>query len=154
MAAKHALHQDMRHVQGTVLWYAKAVVDNIGNYGMVLRNHYWKCPALQPLMPFIDSKRPKSPRKVKPVWTSGGYILFWQVPKGKNWGDIANKFVIYRFAKGEKINLEDPSKIIAITDKTMYQLPYRNGSQKFTYVVTALDRLQNESKAKKVKVKL
>ena len=154
MAAKHALHQDMRHVQGTVLWYAKAVVDNIGNYGMVLRNHYWKYPALQPLMPFIDSKRPKSPRKVKPVWTSGGYILFWQVPKGKNWGDIANKFVIYRFAKGEKINLEDPSKIIAITDKTMYQLPYRNGSQKFTYVVTALDRLQNESKAKKVKVKL
>lgn len=76
------------------------------------------------------------------------------MPKGKNWDDIVSKFVIYRFAKGEKINLEDPSKIIAITDKTMYQLPYKDGSQKYTYVVTALDRLQNESKAKKVKVKL
>ena len=154
MAAKHALHQDMRHVRGTVLWYAKAVVDNVGNYGNVLRTNYWKYPALQPLMPFIDGKRPKAPRKVKPVWTPGGYYLFWQVPKGKDWDDIVSKFVIYRFAKNEKVNLEDPSKIVTITDQTMYQLPYRKGKEKYTYVVTALDRLQNESKAKKVKVKL
>ncbi len=154
MNAKFALRKEMEHVDGAVLWYAKAVVDNVGNYGTALRSHYWKYPALQPSMPFIDSKRPNAPRKVKPVWTRGGYILFWQMPKGKNWDDIVSKFVIYRFAKGEKINLEDPSKIIAITDKTMYQLPYKDGSRKYTYVVTALDRLQNESKAKKVKVKL
>lgn len=154
MAAKHGLHQDMSHVQGTVLWYAKAVVDNIGNYGSVLRTNYWRYPALQPLMPFIDDKRPSAPRHVKPVWTKGGYILFWQAPKAKMWGDEAKKFVVYRFAKGEKMNLEDPSKIVVITDKTMMQLPYRDGSQKYVYVVTALDRLQNESKAKKVSVKL
>ena len=31
MPAKFKLHREMQNVNGTVLWYAKAVVDNIGN---------------------------------------------------------------------------------------------------------------------------
>lgn len=154
MPAKHGLHRDMAHVQGTVLWYAKAVVDNVGNYGTMLRTNYWRYPALQPRMPFIDGRAPKKPRKVKPVWTSDGYILFWQAPNGKGWKDEAVKYVVYRFEKGERVNIDDPSKIVAITAETMYRLPYSDGSARYTYVVTALDRMQNESKAKKVKVKL
>lgn len=154
MPAKHKLHQEARHVDGTVLWYAQSVTDDIGNYGSVLRTAYWKYPALQPLMPFIDKKRPKKPRKVKAVWTSDGYILFWSVPRGKKWGDIAKQYVVYRFAKGERIDIENPAKIVAITADTYYKLPYNKGNQKYTYVVTALDRMSNESKAKKVKVKL
>lgn len=105
-------------------------------------------------MPFIDKKSPKSVRKLKDVWTASGYVLFWTQPKGKDWDDVAKNYVVYRFAKGEKVNLDDPSKIVAITNKTYYELPYRNGETKYTYVVTALDRLQNESKGKKAKVKL
>lgn len=154
MPAKHKLHQEARHVDGTVLWYAQSVTDDIGNYGSVLRTAYWKYPALQPLMPFIDKKRPKKPRKVKAVWTSDGYILFWSVPRGKKWGDIAKQYVVYRFAKGERIDIENPAKIVAVTTDTYYKLPYNKGIEKYTYVVTALDRMSNESKAKKVKVKL
>ena len=36
----------------------------------------------------------------------------------------------------------------------MYKLPYNEGAEKYTYVVTALDRLQNESKPAKIKLKL
>ena len=43
---------------------------------------------------------------------------------------------------------------MATTDKTFYALPYEDGSQRYTYVVTALDRLSNESKPVKEKVKL
>jgi uncharacterized lipoprotein YddW (UPF0748 family) len=74
MPAKYALHKQMNNVEGTVLWYAKAAVDNIGNYGTLLRTSYWRNPALQPLMPFIDDKAPKKPRKLKPVWTEDGLI--------------------------------------------------------------------------------
>lgn len=154
MPAKHRLHQEAHHVDGTVLWYAQAVTDNIGNYGSVLRTAYWKYPALQPLMPFIDKKQPKKPRKVKAVWTSDGYILFWSVPRGKRWGDIAKQYVVYRFTKGERVDLDNPAKIVAITSDTFYKLPYHKGTQKYTYVVTALDRLSNESKGKKVNVRL
>ena len=154
LPAKHQLHQQMPNVNGTVLWYAKAVVDNVGNYGNTLRNFYWKTPALQPDMSFIDKKTTSKVRKLKPVWTSDGYILFWTAPKGKNWQNTATKYVVYRFAKGEKVQTNDASKIVAITTDTFYKLPYDDGKQKFTYVVTALNRLQNESKAKKKIVKL
>ena len=56
MAAKFKWHNELPHVEGTVLWYSRLVVDNLGSYGSLLRNYYWKKPALQPLMPFIDNK--------------------------------------------------------------------------------------------------
>jgi hypothetical protein len=154
LAAKMRLHQQLPGVKGTVLWYAKAAVDNVGNYGTALRQTYWRNPALQPDMSFIDDKVPGKVRKVKPVWTEDGYILFWTEPKGKDWRDTATKYVVYRFAKGEKINIDDASKMMAITTQPFYKLPYQDGRQKYTYVVTALNRLQNESKIVKKKVKL
>ncbi len=154
MPAKFALHRSMHNVGGTVLWYAKAVVDNVGNYGTMLRNVYWKYPALQPSMHFIDKKAPKKVKKLKAVWTADGYMLFWTAPKGKSWRDGAVKYVVYRFEKGERRNTEDPSKIVAITSETYYKLPYADGRTQCSYVVTALNRLQNESKAAKRKVKL
>lgn len=154
MPAKFALHSQMPYVQGTVLWYAKAAVDNIGNYGTMLRNRYWRYPALQPRMPFIDSKSPKKPKKVAIVWTSDGPVLFWTKPSGKKWNDEVTKYVVYRFAKGEKANLDDPSKIQTITSETMLRLPYNGGNEQYTYVVTSLDRMSNESKGVKKKVRL
>ena len=154
LPAKMRLHHQLPAVKGTVLWYAKAAVDNVGNYGTALRNNYWRYPALLPSMPFISDKAPRKVSKVKPVWTSGDYVLFWTAPKWKDWQDEAVKYVVYRFAPGEKVDINDPSKIVAITTSTYYKLPYADGKRKFTYVVSALNRLQNESKVVKKKIKL
>lgn len=154
MNAKFNLHNRLPYINGMVLWYAKAAVDNIGNYGTVLRDYYWKYPALQPLMPFIDAKVPKKPKKVKPVWTNDGYILFWQQPKGSKWDDVVEKYVVYRFEDGERIDLENPTKIVTITGNTYYKLPFVDGNRKCIYVVTSLDKMSNESKGSKKCVKL
>ena len=152
--AKYTLNQTLPNVDGVALWYAKAAVDNPSNYSTMLRKVFWRYPSLQPSMPFIDDKKPAKVRNIKPVWVEDGYMLFWTAPKGKGWQDEAVKYVVYRFAKGEKVNIDDPSKIVAITHKTYYPLPYVNGKTKYTYVVTALDRMQNESNLKKKKIKL
>ena len=154
MGAKFNLHKQCSNVNGTVLWYAKAAVDNVGNYGTKLRTQYWRYPALQPEMKYIDGKAPNSPRKVKPLRTSGDYVLFWSKPKGSGWKDEAYKYVVYQFKEGEKVDLSDPSKIVVITQNNYYKLPYKDGKNKFTYVVTALDRMSNESKGIVKKVKL
>ena len=154
-SAKMALHRQLPGVKGTVLWYAKAAVDNVGHYGTNLRQVYWKYPALLPSMPFISEKAPKKVRKVKPVWTSDGYVLFWTAPKkGKDWSTQAVRYVVYRFADKEKIDLNDPTKICVITDEPYYKLPYENGREKWVYVVTALNRIQNESAQVVKKLKL
>ena len=152
--AKQRLHEQLPAVKGTVLWYAKAAVDNPGNYASMLRQVYWRFPALQPAMPFLDKDAPGKPRKLKPVRAGNDYVLFWTAPKGKKWSDVAVQYVVYRFADKEKINLDDPSHIMAITSDPFLKLPYATGKQRYTYVVTALDRLHNESKPVKKKLKL
>ena len=155
MPAKFGLHEQMNNVEGTVLWYAKAVVDNVGNYQNVLRNKYWKTPALQPLMPFIDNKAPKKVKGLKSIDVNGDKVLFWTKPSGKGWKDEAVKYVVYEFEKGEKVDISDASHLKTITSDTFFKLPQlASGSKKqYVYVVTALDRMANESNEKKVKVK-
>ena len=154
MPAKMRLHQENPGVQGTVLWYAKVAVDNIGKYGTNLRNVYWRYPALQPLMPHLDHKAPGKVRKVKVINMGDQQVLMWMAPKAKQWGDEAHKYVVYCFKKGEDVNTDDPSHIVAVTSETYYEIPYSLEPGKYIYLVTALDRLQNESKAVKKKVKL
>lgn len=148
MIAKYNLHNQLPNVKGTVLWYAKAVVDNIGNYGSMLRQVYWKNPALQPEMPWIDDHSPKKVSKLKVVDFGQGPMLMWTAPKSRSWKDEAHKYVVYRFRQGERVNLDDASKIVAITPDTYYSIPV---GEKSTWVVTALNRLDNESRYKKVK---
>lgn len=154
LPAKQRLHQQSKNVQGSVLWYAKAAVDNPANYGTLLRTDYWRSPALQPLMPFIDAKAPNKPKKVKVKFDKDGYYLTWKAPKGKGWKDEAHRYVVYRFKHGEPINIDDPTKIVSIPYDTKLKLAYQGGKTKYTYVVTALDRMSNESSGKKRKVKL
>ena len=152
LAAKMSLHAQMPRVKGTVLWYAKAAVDNVGNYGTTLRNVYWRTPALQPTMKHIDHKAPRKPRKVKYFNIEGKHVIFWMVPKGKDWQNKATLYGVYRFAKGERVNLDDNTHLVALTPHTFWELP---ASEQIpcVYVITALDRMQNESKGVKVKVK-
>ncbi len=152
--AKWRLKEQAQNVQGTVLWYAKMAVDNPGNYGLKLRHDYWRYPALQPLMPFIDRDAPKKPKRIKAKHEADGYYLTWKAPKGKGWQNEAHKYVVYCFERGETINLDDPAHILAITYDTRYKLPSLSGNNKKVFVVTALDRMGNESVGKKKKVTL
>lgn len=153
-ARKMQLQRSYPAIEGSCQWYAAAVVDNPGNYRTTLTRYYHRYPALQPLYPFIDKKAPGKVRKVKDIWMSDGYVLFWTAPKAKTEMDKAIEYVVYRFKKGEKRDIEDASKIVCITRNTFYKLPYENGETTYYYVITALDRLQNESKAVKKKIKL
>ena len=153
LPAKHALHLQMNNVKGTVLWYAKTAADNVGNIGHTLRDYYWKYPALPPLMPFLDDKAPKDVKSLKFTWTADGPVLTWKAPKAKKWGDEVNRFAIYRFEKGEKVNLNDVSKLVKVTYDNTWKVPYVKDG-KATYVVTSIDRVGNESKGKKKTVKM
>jgi len=151
---KMRIQRSYQSVGGSCQWPATSVVANEGRYLDALVSEYNKYPSLVPVFDFMDDKAPKSVRKVKSLWTIDGYMLFWTAPKAKTLMDEAIRYVIYRFERGEKIDLEDPSHIVAITPNEFYKLPYVDGQKKYTYVVTALDRLHNESKYKRKKVSL
>lgn len=151
---KMTLQRSFPTIQGSCMWYASALHENMGNYAGALRDEYNKYPALIPEYDFMDNKAPKKVRKLKPIWTEDGYILFWTEPRYRDEMQRAVQYVVYRFRYGEACNIDDPSHIVAVTRNTFYQLPYEDGTRRYRYVVTALDHLNNESKIKAKSVKL
>lgn len=151
---KMDLQRAYQTIGGSCQWPASAVVENAGKYRDALIAEYHKYPALPPVFDFMDNEAPAKVRKMKPVWTEDGYILFWTAPKYKEEMNRAVQYVVYRFNDKEKVNIDDPSHIVAITRDNFYKLPYEDGKTKYRYVVTALDRLHNESKSVGKKIKL
>ena len=150
MYAKYDIQRSLNNVKGSCQWYAAAVVNNIGNYRTVLEKVYHSTPALQPLMPFIDKKAPGKPLNLKKRVISTGVMLSWNVPKAKTDMDKAVQYVVYKFEKNEKINIESSKNIVTITRRKTVALPWSEPGT--TFVVTALDRLHNESKPVKIKL--
>ena len=141
-------------LQGNCFWPAKSVVDNPDDYRSVLASEYYTTPALQPLAVYLPSNTPGKVRKLMRVETKDGPVLFWTAPKAKKELDKAIQYVVYRFEKGQQIDLDDPRNIVAITRRSFLNLPFRDGSTQYIYVVTALNRIQRESTPAKCKVNL
>lgn len=154
LPAKMRLQRLTPGVVGNTLWYSAAIAENHGNYATGLRQLYQTHAALLPSMPFIDGKAPKKVKGVKCLWTPEGPVLVWLERRTTDPMQQQRQYVVYRFAPGEKKDLDDASHIVAVTADPFIKLPYRDGKTKYRYYVTALDRLQNESKAKSETVRL
>jgi Uncharacterized protein conserved in bacteria len=141
-------------IYGNCFWPGYELAQNKGGIIDSLKNNYHYYPALIPPYLHMHKKKPKNVKSLKAEWTPDGYKLHWKM-NGKPWNPKTGQyFVVYRFRDKEKVNLEDPSKIVTITRKTEYLLPYNGTNEKFKYVVTSVDRYHNESKGKSKKVEL
>jgi uncharacterized lipoprotein YddW (UPF0748 family) len=134
-------------VEGSVYFSSKSLLNNPLGFTDSLRNNYYKYPALPPPMLWLDSVPPNAPRNVKAIQGKTGVDLKWDVPFLAKDNEPVYGYVIYRFDGDEKVNLTDPQYILniqydpttAFTDETVEK------GHIYLYVVTALDRLKNES---------
>lgn len=153
LPAKMEIQRSESAIQGSCLWDAASAANNVGRYRDVLQQHYHRYPALMPKYPFIDKGAPKKVKGVRLIDTPEGKALVWlKNNKKKSPMDEPWRYVVYCFANGESVDLDNPKNIVAITSSTYYKVP-ANEKGKRTYVVTVLDRMQNESKGAKCKVK-
>lgn len=151
---KMQLQRAESSIQGSCLWDAASAANNVGGYRNILEQTYHRYPALMPESPFIDKKAPKKIKTIGVLDTNDGKMLVWITKEDKknNPMNAPWRYVVYRFAGKDKIDTDNAGNIVAITSKPYYKLP-DNENGKITYVVTVLDRLQNESKGKKCKIK-
>lgn len=144
-----------KNISGSCFWDAASAANNMDGYRDFLANGYYKYPALMPYAFFMDEKVPAKVKGVRLIEDENGPMLLWITDK-KEENDAMNaphRFVVYCFARGEKVNIENPAYIMAITDKRYLRLPSDMAGE-FVFVVTVLDRLQNESKGVECKVNL
>ena len=153
--AKYRMQRAEKNIQGSCFWDAASAANNAGGYRDYLATGMFRYPSLMPRYTFIDAVAPKKVKGVRLIEEKGKNVLVWinagKAPKSVM--DEPHSYVVYRFAKGEKVNIEDPSKIVYITRQCYYELPAGTKGE-YTYVVTVLDRLQNESDGVKCKVEL
>ncbi|WP_158828693.1 glycoside hydrolase family 10 protein [Mucilaginibacter lacusdianchii] len=136
-------------IQGSVFFSSASLRANLLGFTDSLRNNYYKTPALPPLMLWLDSIAPNAPRLLgaAPNTQGAGIKLQWQTPLLAADKEAVFGYVIYRFYYGEPINLSDPKHIIRIQydAATIAEDPTAERGKVYTYVVTALDKLKNES---------
>lgn len=164
MNAKYNLHLKNKNVKGTVLWYSRVAVDNVGNYGSRLKGTYWKTPAKQPLYPSLSKNAPDAVYKPKCKKIDGKQVIIWLEYEESEWDKVPTKYAVYRFDYKETPDFSDESHIVGYTTKPYYVIPNcedcKNGvhrkhkKQKYAYYVTALNRLDSEGEpSNRIKVK-
>ena len=95
--------------------------------------------ALVPAYPWISTEAPA----IVDVKAKDGK-LSWIAPAEEGKVTDVVRYVVYRFADKKSVNLEDASAIVVVTPNTTFE-----ANEKGVYVVTALNRANNESPASK-----
>ena len=148
---KMELVRTLPGIDGNCWWPGYSVVRNNNGIADSLINNYQAYPALIPAYTHLHKKAPKDVKSLKAEWTPQGYILHWKRNGDSKNPEKAQYYVIYHFENGEKTQLDNPSKIVAVTKETSFLLPYEKGTMKYKYVVTSVDRFHNETKNGKSK---
>jgi uncharacterized lipoprotein YddW (UPF0748 family) len=140
--------RDNPRVQGSVYFSAKSLENNPLGFTDSLKQNYYKYPALPPAMLWLDSIAPNPPVNFTAAVTLKNTVeLKWTVPMPAKDSEPVYGYVIYRFDGAEKVNTEDPKNILDIeyNTNTTYTDDSVEKGKTYLYVVTALDRLKNES---------
>lgn len=146
--------REMLFVHGNCYWYGYQVLDNFEGVADVMKDDLHKAPALIPAYTHMYDGRPDKVQNLNEVFTEDMHFLAWDHDRKPSNPEAAQRFVIYRFRKGEKVNINRAEHIVGITPDNFFTLPYEGGVNRYTYVVTAVDAFWNESKARKIKVTL
>ncbi|WP_043622021.1 glycoside hydrolase family 10 protein [Nonomuraea candida] len=137
LAAQVGVNRASKQVDGEVYFSAKQLLSNpLGALDRVVKNYYAR-PALPPLMKERGGQAPAAPAGVK----ASGRQLSWTASPG------ARSYAVYQVPKsGKDCHTTDARNLVAVVGQPSYTVKAPG-----TYLVTAVDRLGNESKAVKVK---
>lgn len=141
---KVSLSRRLPNVQGNVWWHGYWVT---GNYKGALDSLAMKHQSTLALPPVYGNpaKLPPAVEDVKIVRSENKTFLVWRpLPNGRKMSETdVVKYAVYAFYDGESFDLEDPETLVAVTPKDRVLIPEDKG---ITYAVTAIDRMNRESK--------
>ncbi|MEV1244722.1 glycoside hydrolase family 10 protein [Nonomuraea sp. NPDC050022] len=138
LSAHLTLNREYRQIGGDVYFSAAQLLSNpLGAVDRLAKEHYSR-PALLPLIKDRGGEAPAKPAAVK----AAGQVISWKASQG------ARSYAVYEVPKsGQDCQAVDARNLVAVVTT-----PTFTAGAPGTYLVTSLDRLQNESKPAKVTV--
>lgn len=144
-------------IKGSVYYSANHIDRDLLGLKSVLQNDLYRYPSLTPKMPWIDNTPPAAPSNVMGITEKSGKTLTWNGVDGAPL-DRAVKYCVYRFTSKPRLkealkrtehNFNDLFYIGTSTQFTMTKEYMKSRGEslrkKCYYLVTAVDRLSNES---------
>lgn len=139
---KTQLHHKIRlarqgeNIQGNCWWPGYSLTKNTGGVADSLMTDLQRCKAIAPAYSWISDTKPAAVNSLKAT----GKTLAWNAatPTGTT-GDVV-KYIVYRFDNPENIDINNAEAIVDIIPGNTYTVDKAG-----YYVVTALDRVNNES---------
>jgi uncharacterized lipoprotein YddW (UPF0748 family) len=141
-------------VHGNCYWYGYLILDNSLGAADALKTGVHRSKALIPAYTHLHEGRPAAVKSLVGVYVEDMHFLTWERDKAPSKPEAAQRFVVYRFRRGEKVNVNRAGNIVTVTPDNFFVLPYEDGKTRYTYAITALDAFHNESKPAKIKVTL
>lgn len=142
-----------KEISGSIFYNTSSMVKNTMGVADTLQSFY-SSPALQPLMPWKDNEAPLPVKLLKAkVDIENNVKLEWEYPYAIS--DLRG-FVLYRFEENKQIDLNNTlaiQKIVYDPSVRYFEEVLPVEGSKYTYVVTAIDRLNNESEPSLIKIK-
>jgi uncharacterized lipoprotein YddW (UPF0748 family) len=148
------LAHECRNVRGNCFWYGYQIDENTFHVRDLLHNEVFTQPALPPAFTTLDAEAPAKVRQLKATLTGRGLKVSWSRTEARDPKQQERYYCVYKFHKGEKVNIADFSHLLMRTTKTEFYDYDIEGSRRFTYVVTAVDPYNNEGKPVKTTIKV
>lgn len=140
-------NRQFSNVNGAIFFSSKSLTNNYRGIQDTLRADLYRLPALVPPMPWKDSIAPRAPRRLSAIPEGPVVQLTWQAPEPAADGGTAQYYAVYRFEAGQPEDLENVVNLLTIRRQwePMFNDERVRSGLRYVYVVTAFDRLHNES---------
>ncbi|MFT4060736.1 MAG: family 10 glycosylhydrolase [Edaphocola sp.] len=126
-----------------LVFYSMSSFYKIGNeLGDKLQQQYFGTIAIPPATPWPGHAKPTPPKLMIGAKNNSNWLI-WNHENAPQ--PPQEKYLVYRFEGNEKINLDDATKILALTQEQKFSDNETVAGKHYRYAVTAVDRLWNES---------
>jgi hypothetical protein len=140
------LNRKTKNVLGSVYFSAKSITRNWSGLADSMKNDWYSDIALPPVMAWLDSVPPIKPENLHQINTDEGVLLSWNLPDAAKDGEFPNYYLVYKFSSEDEIDLSKSENIVAkVLNKETSYFNLKDNNKNSIYIVTALDRLHNES---------
>ncbi len=139
------LNRSLPLISGSVYFSAKVFLKDPFNINEILKEKYYQHPVLPPGLPKGIKYHPEPVDELKILKiNSKKQRLIWKSLPENNEKE-AVKFLIYKFNKGESVNLNNDEKIIALTGEHHFDFNKKEFKKGSVFVVIAVNRNNNIS---------
>ncbi len=142
----YAVRQN-KNVKGSVFFCAKSFMANYMQTTDSLHRFFYKKPAIIPPMSWKDDTPPSPPKNIRYQFTPNHIHISWEKPFSEQPTDEAKYYAVYKVPSYTLDNLTDVKYLVKLQKQNFYFEKITEETKNYRYIVTAFDRLHNESQA-------